>query len=114
LLNQKKEEDKEIVSNIIEEIVYAYEHPKINSSIQIPILPFEKIKSPFDQNSQVDNDEVLTEEAFNICCNHPRFNAGNQAMIIEEDTEENLFDLQQDGNDEINWVDFNAPTNEAL
>ena len=114
LLNQKKEEDKEIVSNIIDEIVYAYEHPKINSSIQIPILPFEKIKSPFDQNSQVDNDEILTEEAFNICCNHPRFNAGNQAMIIEENTEENLFDLQQDGNDEINWVDFNAPTNEVL
>ncbi len=114
LLNQKKEEDKEIVSNIIDEIVYAYEHPKINSSIQIPILPFEKIKSPFYQNSHVDDDEVLTEEAFNICCNHPRFNARNQAMIIEENTEENLFDLEQDGNTEINWVDFNAPTNEEL
>ena len=115
LLNQKKEKDKEIVSNIIEEIVYAYEHPTINNNIQIPILPFEKIKNPFYQNSHVDDDEVLTEEAFNnICCNHPRFNARNQAMIIEENTEENLFDLEQDGNTEINWVDFNAPTNEAL
>ena len=118
LLNQKKEEDKEIVSNIIDEIVYAYEHPTINSNIQIPILPFEKIKDPFDQISHVDDDEVLTEEAAfnirNICCNDPRFNARNQAMIIEENTEENLFDLEQDGNTEINWVDFNAPTNEAL
>lgn len=111
----KKEENNEIPSEIINALIWSYEHPENSANIHIPNQPFEKIKSPFYQNSQIDNDEMLTEDALiNINSNRPRYNIRQEDKIMDENDGENLFDLNENNHSDIDWVDLNLATNEVL
>ena len=113
--NKKNEEYIEIPYEIIEEIIKDYEQPKINN-IKISTQSFEKIKIPNYSNGPInEDDEVLTEEAIaNIRCNHTRYNMRHQAMIMDEPSGENLFDLNENNRRDIGWVDLEHPTYEDL
>ena len=111
----KKEVNSEIPTEIINALIWNYEHPKISDSIHIPIQPFENIKSPFCQNSKINNDEVLNEEALsNINSNRPRYNIREEDIIMDENDGENLFDLNENNLSALDWVDLNLLTNEVL
>jgi hypothetical protein len=114
--NKKNEEYIEIPYEIIEEIIKDYEQPKINNNNKIQIQSFEKIKIPNYSNGPInEDDEVLTEEAIaNIRCNHTRYNMRHQAMIMDETSGENLFDLNKNNRSDIGWVDLEHPTYEDL
>ena len=110
-----KEENDDILSEIINALISSYEHPKISANIHIPIQPFEKIKSPFYQNSQIDNDEVLTKDAWiNINSSRLRYNMREEDIIMDENDGENFFDLNENNHSDIDWVDLNLLTNEVL
>ena len=113
--NKKNEEYIEIPYEIIEEIIKDYEQPKINN-IKISTQSFEKIKIPNYSNGPInEDDEVLTEEAIaKIRCNHTRYNMRHQAMIMDEPSGENLFDLNENNRRDIGWVDLEHPTYEDL
>ena len=111
----KKEVNSEIPTEIINALIWSYEHPKISDNIHIPIQPFDKIKSPFYQNSKINNDEVLNEEALsNINSNRPRYNIQEENIIMDENDGENLFDLNENNLSALDWVDLNLLTNEVL
>lgn len=110
-----KEDNNETLSEIINALIWSYEHQKSSANIHIPIQSFETIKSPFNQNSQIDNDEVLTEDALiNINSNRPRYNIREEDIIMDENDGENLFDLNENNHSDIDWVDLNLITNEVL
>ena len=105
----KKEEDNEIPSEIIKSLFDFYEGQKTSGNIHIPIQSFEEIKTPFKQNSQIDKDEILTENAFiNINTNRPppRYNNQEVDIITYENYGENLFDLYENNHSEISWANF--------
>ena len=113
----KKEEDNEIPSEIIKALFEFYEGQKTSGNIHIPIQTFEEIKTPFKQNSQIDKDEILTENALiNINTNRykPRYIMQEENIITYENYGENLFDLNEYNHSEIGWVNLNLPTNEFL
>jgi len=111
----KKEVNSEIPTEIINALIWSYEHPKISDNIHIPIQPFDKIKSPFYQNSKINNDEVLNEEALsNINSNRPRYNIREEDIIMDENDGENLFNLNENNLSALDWVDLNLLTNEVL
>ena len=111
----KKEVNSEIPTEIINALIWSYEHPKISDSIHIPIQPFENIKSLFCQNSKINNDEVLNEEALsNINSNRPRYNIREEDIIMDENDGENLFNLNENNLSALDWVDLNLLTNEVL
>ena len=113
----KKEEDNEIPSEIIKALFEFYEGQKTSGNIHIPIQTFEEIKTPFKQNSQIDKDEILTENALiNINTNwyKPRYIMQEENIITYENYGENLFDLNEYNHSEIGWVNLNLPTNEFL
>ena len=111
----KKEVNNEIPTEIINALIWSYEHPKISDNIHIPIQPFDKIKSPFYQNSKINNDEVLNEEALsNINSNRPRYNIREADIIMDENDGENLFNLNENNLSALDLVDLNLLTNEVL
>ena len=114
----KKEVNSEIPTEIINALIWSYEHPKISDSIHIPIQPFENINSLFCQNSKINNDEVLNEEALralsNINSNRPRYNIREEDIIMDENDGENLFNLNENNLSALDWVDLNLLTNEVL
>ena len=110
-----QEENNEILREIINEVIWSYEHQKNNANIYVPIQTFEKIKSPFYQNSEINNDEVLTEDAFfNINSNRPRYNMREEDIIMNENGLENLFDLNENNHSDIGWIDPHLLTKEVL
>lgn len=110
----KKEVINEIPTEIINALIWSYEHQKISDNINIPIQPFENI-NPFYQNSKINNDEVFNEEALsNINSNRPRYNIKEENIIVDENDGENLIDLNGNNLSEFDWVDLNLLTNEVL
>ena len=73
------------------------------------------MKSPFYQNSQINNDEVLTEDALiNINSNRPRYNMREEDIIMNENDGEILFDLNENNHSDIGWIDPHLLTKEVL
>ena len=113
----KKEENNEILSEIIYEMIRNYEHQIINNNnSHIPIQPFEIIKNI--SHNKVDNDEVLTEEAItnlrNLSSNRPHIYNLEQQPIMNENDGENLFNLNENNHSVVGWVDYYLQTEENL